>query len=130
VKGTVNNVSNLGTYQWLTTTAKKVGGPKKLIAIIAGSGVVVYKGGEILVKKVVKVIKKQSDSKSEIKSDIKLYVTKISGISNEGIRFDINDRFRVLEEDGDSVLVEKIGDDNNPYYISVDFLQRISDYKK
>lgn len=49
-------MSNPGAYQWLTTAAKKVGGPKNLVVIIVGTGAVagvtVYKGGEIVVKKI------------------------------------------------------------------------------
>ena len=52
-------MSNLGAYQWLTTVAKKVGGPKNLVLIIAGTGAAVYKGSEIVVKKTVKEIKKK-----------------------------------------------------------------------
>ena len=36
-------MSNLGGYQWLTTAAKKVRGPKNLVLMILGAGAVVYK---------------------------------------------------------------------------------------
>lgn len=52
-------MSNLGAYQWSTTAAKKVGSPKNLVLIIAGTGAAVYKGREIVVKKTVKEIKKK-----------------------------------------------------------------------
>lgn len=52
------DISNLGGYQWLTTSAKKVGGPVNLVLLIAGSGAAIYKGGEVLVKNSVKAIKK------------------------------------------------------------------------
>lgn len=49
-------MSNLGGYQLLTTFAKKVGGPRNLVALIAGGGAIIgglaVKGGERLWNKV------------------------------------------------------------------------------
>ncbi len=112
-------MSNLGAYQWLTTAAKKVGGPKNLVLIIAGTGAVVYKGSEIVVKKTVTEI-----------ADTKVYSVTAEGISNEGLAFKIGDQFRVLETDKDAVLIEKIDDDNNPYFVSEELLTNISNYKR
>nr|WP_177297704.1 hypothetical protein [uncultured Blautia sp.] len=123
-------MSNLGGYQWLTTTAKKVGGPRNLVLIIAGTGAATYKGGEILVKKGIKAIKKKRMEKKEVaKSNIRQYEVKTSGVSNEGLTFKIGEYFKVLEADGDAVLIEKIGDENNPYFVSAELLKDISDYK-
>lgn len=56
-------MSNLGGYQALTTLAKKVGGPGKLVALIAGGGVLVggvaVKGGEFAIRKGKKAIAKR-----------------------------------------------------------------------
>lgn len=123
-------MSNLGGYQWLTTAAKKVGGPRNLVLIIAGTGAAVYKGGEVLVKKGAKVIKKKYIQKKEIaESDIKQYEVKTPGVSNEGLALKVGEQFKVLEADGDAVLIEKIGDANNPYFVSAELLKEISDYK-
>ena len=92
-------MSNLGAYQWLTTAAKKVGGPKNLVLIIAGTGAAVYKGSEIVVKKTVK----------EIKKKIRIH--------------------QLTEMDKDAVLIEKIDDDDNPYFVSEKLLTNISNYK-
>ena len=43
--------------------------------------------------------------------------------------FSVDDTFKVLEIDGDAALIEKIGDENNPYFVSGCFLESISDYK-
>ena len=51
------------------------------------------------------------------------------GKSNEGLLFSVDDTFKVLEIDGDAALIEKIGDENNPYFVSGCFLESISDYK-
>ena len=56
----VKGMSNLGAYQWLTTVAKKVGGPKNFVLIIAGTGAVICKGGEIVVKKIIKELKNKN----------------------------------------------------------------------
>jgi len=122
-------MSNLGGYQRLTTIAKKVGGPTNLVLLIAGSGAVVYKGGEILVRKAIKNVNKlYAENSSEISSQI--YIVNKQGVSNENLVFELGDRFKVLEFDGDAILIEKIGDSNNPYVVSSEFLEKISNYKK
>lgn len=52
------------------------------------------------------------------------------GVSNEGVILESGDSFNVLESDGEAVLIEKIGDSNNPYLVSSELLEEISDYKK
>ncbi len=42
--------------------------------------------------------------------------------------FKEGDHFKVLEEDGDSVLIELLGNDDNPYFVSKELLKEISDY--
>ena len=116
-------MSNLGGYQRLTTIAKKVGGPTNLVLLIAGSGAVVYKGGEILVRKAIKNVNKlYAENSSEISSQI--YIVNKQGVSNENLVFELGDRFKVLEFDGDAILIEKIGDSNNPYVVSSEFLEK------
>ena len=124
------DMSNLGGYQWLTTSAKKVGGPVNLVLLIAGSGAAIYKGGEVLVKNSVKAIKKIRVEKKVIaESSAKIYCVSAQGVSNEGLAFAVGDKFKVLESDGDAVLIEKIGDLTNPYFVSAELLKDISDYK-
>lgn len=123
-------MSNLGGYQWLTTVAKKVGGPKNLVLVIAGAGAVIYKSGEVAVKQTVKTIKriKNKEQLSET-ANTEIYTVTAEGVSNEGLEFKIGDQFRVLESDKDAVLIEKSGDNNNPYFVSAELLKNISDYK-
>lgn len=124
-------MSNLGDYQKMTIMAKKVGGPKNLAVIIAGVGAVasvaLYKGGEIVAEKVRK--KKNKEKLKETSYSI-VYSVTVDGVSDDGLEFKIGDQFRVLETDKDAVLIEKIGDDNNPYFVSVEFLEMISNYKR
>ena len=126
----VCNMSNLGGYQRLTTIAKRVGGPKNLVLLIAGSGAVIYKGVETLVKKGVKIVKKQYVENVSLKLNDQVYIVNKQGISNEGMILAIGDSFKVLESDGEVILIEKIGDSNNPYFVSSELLEEISDYKK
>lgn len=124
-------MSNLGDYQRMTILAKKVGGPKNLAVIIAGAGAVasvaLYKGGEIVKEK---VRKKKNKKKLKETSDSIVYSITVDGVSDDGLEFKIGDQFRVLETVKNAVLIEKIGDDNNPYFVSVEFLEMISNYKR
>lgn len=128
-------MSNLGGYQILTTLAKKVGGPGKLVTLIAGSGAVVgglaVKGGEFAIKKGKEAIAnhKEKNNKSYEDACVK-YIIKQDGESNEGLKLNAGDSFRVLESDGDAMLIELIGNEDNPYFVSKELLKQISDYKE
>lgn len=126
----VVKASNLGGYQWLTTVANKVGGPKNFVLMIAGAGAVVYKGGEAVVKYTVKVIKKMKN-KEQVSETVnaKMYTVNADGMSNEELEFKIGDQFRVLKSDKDTILIEKIGDNDNPYFVSAELLKNISDFE-
>ena len=123
-------MSNLGKYQWMTTVAKKVGGPINLLLLAGTTGAVVYKGGEIAVKQCVRKIKAHNTVNPTMETNARLYNVTSAGRSNEGLEFIKGDQFRVLESDGASVLVEKIGDTNNPYFVSADVLRNISNYNE
>lgn len=126
-------MSNLGGYQVLTTLAKKVGGPGKFVALIAGgaaiAGGIAVKGVEFTVKKGKQAIAKRKEKKNDSANGIdKIYTVERDAESNEGLQFKIGDSFRDLEYDGDAVLIELIGNDNNPYFVSDKLLEEISEY--
>lgn len=122
-------MSNLGAYQWMTSTAKKVGGPKNFIGLIAFSGAGIYKLSEIAVKQCVKAYRNhKSNKRKQFEPDISIYTVTSPGESNEGVVFNQGDKFRVLEIDDEAVLIEKIGDPNNPYFVSANFLNDISNF--
>ena len=126
-------MSNLGAYQWITSASKKVGGPINLLILTgtagATAGIAIYKACEIGVKKCVKAIKShQTTTDKNSESQHILYSVIKPGVSNEGIEFSVGCQYRVLETDEDSVLIEKIGDQNNPYFVSAEFLSSISEY--
>lgn len=127
-------MSNLGGYQTLTTFAKKVGGPGKLVLLIAGGGAIVggiaVKSGEFAIKKARDAFAKYREKKhnNSHESEQIIYTIKQNGESNEGVVFNVGDKVKVLEADGDAVLIELIGNNNNPYFVSMNLLEQISDY--
>lgn len=129
-------MSNLGWYQQITIWAKKVGGHVNLLLLAVASGVVM---DEAIVRPIgKKVLPHAKQCSSNLKGRITsqhvsapidtIYEVTTAGRSNENLEFLIKDKFRVLEIAGDSVLIEKIGDKHNPYYVSASFLAAISDY--
>jgi hypothetical protein len=122
-------VSNLGLYQTITTAIKRVGGPVKAITLLA-SGITIVTGasgiGGYFIGKHNEKKKIKAKSKPQSK---KVYTVKKHGESNEGLVFNEGDKFIVLSQDKDAVLIEKIGDTNNPYFVSLELLLDISDFK-
>lgn len=120
-------MSNLGLYQKMTTWAKKVGGPVQLFGIVAVGGYCVLRTVEAGGKTIVKTVKKHMDS--SVKNSTDIFTIHSDGITNDGIRFEVRDKFRVLEIADEGALIEKINDENNPYFVSISFLKSISDYE-
>ena len=118
-------MSNLGLYQKITTWAKKMGGPLQFLGAVAVGGYIVLRTAETGGKAVAKVVKKRFVVKEE---NTTIYTVHSAGKSNEGLQFAVGDTFRVLEIAADAVLIEKIGDTNNPYFVSSDLLHSISDF--
>ncbi len=58
-----------------------------------------------------------------------VYNVTMDGKSDESVAFHIGERFRVLETDGDSGLVEKLGDAGYQHQVSLRLLNSISEYK-
>lgn len=121
-------MSNLGWYQVLTTMAKKVGGPKRLVALLVGSGALLGLGAGAGTNAIKKKVSSEIENKRKAETLAKVYTVKKEGRSNEGLHFSVGDTFKVLEVDGDAGLIERIGDKNNPYFVSRIFLSSISDY--
>lgn len=120
-------MSNLGLYQTMTTWSKKMGGPLQLLGVVAIGGYVVLRTVEAGGKTILKKVKKSLSLKDKV--IVGTYVVNKIGKSNEGLQLEIGDQFHVLEIAGTSVLIEKIEDLNNPYFVSVDLLQSISDFE-
>lgn len=123
-------MGNLGAYQWITTISKKVGGPKVFLGIVAAAGYAVFRGVEAGGKQIYKLVKKKKTGTSEkvVKTEKQKVTTE--GTSNEGVVFNVGDEICVLEVDGDAVLIDKIGDENSPYFISKELLDKLVGTKK
>lgn len=122
-------MSNLGWYQVITTWSKKVGGPLNLLGIVAGVGAIGGVAGTKCVEALVGSQKKKVAEKEKAAELLKTYTVSKEGVSNEGLQFHVGETFKVLERDGNAVLIEKLGDDNNPYFVAAELLNEISDYK-
>lgn len=122
-------MSNLGWYQTLTTAAKAVGGPKKLVGLVFVGGAAAGIGGIILIQKAVKAIKNKINKQNThyIKNG-KIFVVRTEGMDSNGLLYKVGDNYRILNRDADSILIEKFGDDNNPYFVSAEFLKEVSDF--
>ncbi len=121
-------MSNLGWYQKIVEMAKLVDGPKNLIAILLGSGAIIgatASAGAILGGQ--KLLKKHKNGKKCNISGNKLYDICKEAIY-DNLHFMRGDKYKVLAVDNDAVLIEKINDANNPYFVSSDFLKSISNY--
>ena len=121
-------MGNLGWYQLMTTVAKKVGGPKQLLALVAAGGYVIIRGVEAGGKKVIKLVKKDNKEKSTSKV-LPAYKFIIDGKDDKGLIFSSGDVFYVAARHDDVILIEKEKDDNNPYFVSVDWLMTVSSFK-
>ena len=121
-------MGNLGWYQLMTTVAKKVGGPKQLLALVAAGGYVIIRGVEAGGKKVIKLVKKDNKEKSTSKV-LPAYKFIIDGKDDNGLIFSSGDVFYVAARHDDVILIEKEKDDNNPYFVSVDWLMKVSSFK-
>lgn len=118
-------MGNLGRYQTMTTLAKKVGGPEKLFGLVFAAGVASYRPMEASLKAAVRRVKARSEpcpTKNQV------FQVASDGNAGGGLTLRAGGEFRVLECDRDAVLIEVIGDDNNPYAASGEFLSSVSNY--
>lgn len=123
-------MGNLGWYQWFTTNAKKVGGPLKLMGLIAFGGYAIIRTGEAGVKKGIKLVKKHNKDKTD-KESKKYSIYKVVNPTSieDGVDVRVGDRIKVCAIDKEAVLIEILGNKNNPYFIDFNLLKSIVDYK-
>lgn len=116
-------MSNLGRYQTITTVAKSLGGPEKLVVVIGVGGYCLLRAGEAGVKQIVKTVKALKHTKQE---KAKEFLVQNKGIDEQGLELMPGEIIRILGRDGDAILIEKVGSEleNNPYFVSVDFLRQ------
>ena len=118
-------MSNLGLYQLMVVAAKRVGGPKVLFGLIALGGALVTEAVDFGVRRIKKAVnKKQKEKAANI-----VHIINQDGVSDEGLSFKAGDKFKVLSKIEDvGLLIEKLGDEDNPYFVPIEFISSISDY--
>lgn len=117
-------MNNLGLYQWFTTTAKKVGGPGKLIGMFIGGGMLAGSAiGSVITNKW-----RNLKAKRQLKALATYSVTKEAEIGKIKLTLKLGDKITILASDDDSILIIKNDDSNNPYFVSSEFLKECSDY--
>ena len=108
--------------------SEEVWGPLKFVGGVFGAGALAGVVGTKGVEALAGFVKNRATEKnSDIEKSL-IYNVCNEGVSNEGLQFHIGETFKVLERDGNAVLIEKIGDNNNPYFVASEFLNEISDY--
>ena len=123
-------MSNLGWYQIMTTTAKRVGGPIRFMGLLVGGGATVGVGLSAGVGAIMKIVAKELDKKKREEAAAVVHTVTKDGQSNEGLAFKVGDQFKILEIDGNAAMIEILGDGNNPYFVSTEFIKSISDYEE
>lgn len=133
-------MSNLGGYQVITTLIKRVGGPENAMKLAAAAGGLLLVAGGAAhagIQKATPALKKKAEqlietwrSREGATGELagSVYTVTAAAESDQGVSFDVGDTFRVLERDADAVLIELIGNDDNPWVISADLLAEISDF--
>ncbi len=133
-------MGNLGGYQVITTLIKRVGGPENAMKLVAAAGGLLLVAGGAAhagIQKATPAVKNKAEqlfekwrsragSVDELAGSV--YTITASAESDQGVSFNTGDMFRVLERDADAVLIELIGNDDNPWVISADLLAEISDF--
>ncbi|MET1086617.1 MAG: hypothetical protein ABWY04_05800 [Arthrobacter sp.] len=113
----------------MTTLAKKVGGPVGLLATTLGAGYVIGRTTESAGKRGIGALKnaiKRRQAPCEQKD--RVFAVRADGTDDQGLEFKAGVEYRVLECSDDAILIELIGNDNNPHVVSDTFLATISDF--
>jgi hypothetical protein len=122
-------MGNLGFYQDITRLIKVLGGPKIAVPVIVAGGYVVIRVGEASVRTVLRASKTFLASRRNAEPlEGWIYVVHTDCVEVGGLMLRVGDQFRVGEQDRDAVLIDIIGDQNGPYFVSGDFLARVSNF--
>ncbi|AWK10026.1 hypothetical protein DDQ41_15245 [Streptomyces spongiicola] len=122
-------MGNLGGYQTMTTLAKKVGGPGVLVVVTAVGGWAIGRGVEAGGKNVFRTVKaaaKKRNAPCSTKGQVFDVVS--DGEDGKGLAIRAGDQYRVMECDGEAILIEVLGGTNNPYFTSAQFLASVSGF--
>ncbi|MGC5225189.1 hypothetical protein ACPW96_21680 [Micromonospora sp. DT81.3] len=125
-------MGNLGGYQDITKLIKAIGGPAAAVKYAAGAASIIfiaggaaYAGGQ----KAIKAIKHRIQTRAVPCIWVgQVFTVNSDAGAGAGLMLQNGDEVRILECDGDTLLVEVIGNADNPYAISGELLQSISDF--
>lgn len=122
-------MGNLGAYQTMTTLAKKVGGPAALGLVTAVAGWAIGRGAEAGGKGIFKLAKDAIEKRNAPCPAKGQVIDVVSdGEDGKGLVLQAGDQYRVLEGDGDAILIEVLGGPDNPFFASAQFLATVSDF--
>ncbi|BDA65738.1 hypothetical protein [Actinomyces capricornis] len=122
-------MGNLGNYQTMVTFAKQVGGPLALAAVTAVSGWAVGRGAEAGGKAVWRRVRPHDQRRGVEPQEYPKRLTITSDADcGAGLTLHAGDEIRVLERDSDALLVEIIGNNNNPHVVSAEALRSVSNF--
>ncbi|MEI5524543.1 hypothetical protein WB401_36185 [Streptomyces brasiliscabiei] len=115
----------------MTTLAKKVGGPVVLAVVTAVSGWLIGRGAEAGGKNVFRAAKaatKKRNAPCSTKGQVFEVVS--DGEDGKGFAPRAGDQYRVMECDGEAILIEVLGGTNNPNFTSAQFLASVSGFPR
>ncbi|WP_144831119.1 hypothetical protein [Microbacterium sp. BH-3-3-3] len=125
-------MGNLGMYQDITKMIKTLGGPKPALTLIIGGtlavGSLLTVGCQQSTKAIAKAVKNRHARHDPYPNFGQNFTVHTAGTDEQGLEFRVGDTFSVLECDDDAVLIEIIGNLDNPRFVSGAFLLSISDY--
>ncbi|WP_140398387.1 hypothetical protein [Brachybacterium massiliense] len=126
-------MSNLGGYQDAVRLIKALGGPKRAavvgLAVVGTTGYGVLRMAEAGGKRGIGALKsaiKKRNAPCELED--RVFTVRTDGTDDQGLEFKLGAEYKVLECIDDAVLIELVGDDDNPHIVSVAFLTTISDF--
>ena len=117
-------MNNLGAYKTMTTMAKRFGGPYSLGATVLAMG---YVGGR-LVETAIRVAVQHIRTKKETSWCERTIKVTSAGTDGAGVSVNEGDTYCVLHADSDVVLIQRVGEINNPLVVSPEFLRAVSDF--
>ncbi|MFJ9597937.1 hypothetical protein ACIRS3_34975 [Streptomyces virginiae] len=122
-------MGNLGGYQTITTLAKKVGGPGALAIVTAVGGWAIGRSAEAGGKSIFRAAKAASKKRNAACSTKGQVFDVVSDSEDgKGLALRAGDQYRVMECDGEAILIEVLGGTNNPYFTSAQFLASVSGF--
>ena len=126
-------VGNLGGYQTAVQLIKALGGPAKAavvgVTVVGTAGYGVLRLAEAGGKRGIEALKhtiKKRNAPCELKD--RVFTVRADGKDDHGLEFKAGAEYKVLECSDNAILIELVGDDDNPHIVSGAFLATISDF--